>query len=272
MSEIANLALESTFNNGLISLINEKRKESSQLSLINNEHEPLLKYIDLIIKYAVKTGDFGQYTSLNIVASELGDYMVSIITMYKNASLYNDKYKMNDIIKEAGEEIAGFINLLSQFIVCSEDIKLKRRLIIELADLFINKYSVSFFKNVVLDTYDIDNERVYWEKIKFKIQNIYEQNMKTVLKRREPSRLPWYKKLFINNVEEKKEVNVKDVIKKLCIIPKTDLLIQDKPTPPEEIYSEKEDKSSSKKNGPKILVRPKGHSNIARFQKRTKGY
>jgi hypothetical protein len=243
-------------------------QSGTQLTLINN-HEPLLKYIDLIIKYAIKTGDFGQYTSLNIVASELGDFMVNIITEYKNASLYNDKYKMEDIVQKAGTEVSSFIKLLSQFIVCSEDSDKKRGLIIDLGELFINRYNESFFKNVLLDTYDIDNERVYWEKVKYKMHSIYEQNMKVVLKRQETNRLPWYKKLFITDVKKNDEqTDVKSTIEKLCIKQTRHFTISDKPTYPPEIYNI----DDSRPVYTKRAKSPKGHNNIAKIQARTKGY
>ena len=272
MSQIIKFNGDVRLDHGDALISSRSFQNGSQLTLINNQ-EPLLKYIDLIIKYAIKTGDFGQYTSLNIVASELGDFMVNIITEYKNASLYNDKYRMEDIVKKAGTEISGFIQLLSQFVVCSEDNDNKNCLIIDLGDLFIKRYNESFFKNVILDSYDIDNERVYWEKIKYKMHSIYEQNMKVVLKRQETNRLPWYKKLFITDVDRSdKKMDAKSIMDKLCIQQPRHLSISDKPSYPPEVYSLDKRSRVSGAGFSKKVKSPKGHNSIAKIQARTKGY
>ena len=272
MSQIIKFNEDAPFDCSKALISSRSFQSGTQLTLINNQ-EPLLKYIDLIIKYAIKTGDFGQYTSLNIVASELGDFMVNIITEYKNASLYNDKYKMKDIVEKAGTEISSFIKLLSQFVVCSEDSDKKRLLMIDLGELFINRYNESFFKNVVLDTYDIDNERVYWEKVKYKMHSVYEQNIKVVLKRQETNRLPWYKKLFITDVKKNdQQIDVKSVINKLCIKQTRHLPISDKPSYLPEILSIDDRRKPSNIGYTKKVKSPKGHHNIAKIQARTKSY
>ena len=253
-------------------LVRVSSNKNSELSLIN-EKEPLLNYIDLIIKYAVKTGDFGQYTSLNIVASELGDFMVNTITEYKNASHYNDIYKMEDILQKSTNEIISFISVLSQFIVCQEDIKKQQELICGLGDLFTERYNHEFFKTVVRDTYDIDNERVYWEKIKYKMHSIYEKNMNIVLKRREAPALPWYKKLFITDVErEEKKTDYKKTISQLCIqYPQKKITERSAITKLAPVVTSQTEQTINNMHQRRMSVR-KGHQNIAKLQNRAKGY
>lgn len=252
-------------------IVKRQNKNNSELSLIN-EKEPLLRYVDLIIKYAVKTGDFGQYTNVNIVASALGDFMVNVITEYKKAALYKNTYKMEDIITNTAEEIIGFISVLSKYTVCLEDIEKKKELIIGLGDLFTERYNDHFFKTVTQDTYDIDNERVYWEMIKYKMHSIYEKNMKTVLKINEQPKIGWFQKLFIKDVQrEETQIDHRKIINQLCIQKEpTRCMIDDKPTRPADVVTSR-DEGTKTLYQRRMQVR-RAHLNLAKLQIRTKQF
>ena len=177
---------------------NVPTKTSTELILTNGE-QPLLQFVDLIIRYAKETGDFGQYTSLNILSSELGDTMVNTISKYKKAAMYENKYLMEDIILKSASNITDFIESMGEFLVCDDDLPMKKHNIEEMGRFFVHRYNEDFFENVKRDTFDIENERIYWEEIKYKLQSIFQKNMNFMINKHKQNALPWYKRLFITD-------------------------------------------------------------------------
>ena len=176
---------------------------SNELALTHGK-QPILQFVDLIIRYAKETGDFGQYTSLNILSSELGDRMVNTLSEYKKAAIYENTYLMDEIIMRSSSNITAFLKSLGEFLVCDSDIELKGKTIKEMGPFFVSRYT-SAFENVKQNTFDIENERVYWEEIKFKLQSIFQKNMNFMINKHKQASLPWYKKLFISDAPREEE-------------------------------------------------------------------
>ncbi len=176
---------------------------SNELALTHGK-QPILQFVDLIIKYAKRTGDFGQYTSLNILSSELGDTMVNTLSEYKKAVIYENTYLMDEIIINSSSSITAFLKSMGEFLVCEEDIELKGKTIKEMGPFFVSRYSRAF-ENVKQDTFDIETERVYWEEVKFKLQSIFQKNMNFMINKHKQNSLPWYQRLFITDAPREED-------------------------------------------------------------------
>ena len=130
--------------------------------------------------------------------------MVNTLSEYKKAAIYENTYLMDEIIRRSSSSITTFLKSLGEFLVCDDDMELKGKTIKEMGPFFVSRYS-SAFENVKKDTFDIENERIYWEEIKFKLQSIFQKNMNFMINKHKQNSLPWYKKLFITDNPKKEE-------------------------------------------------------------------